>query len=279
MEQQQEMTDGMFVVDTAPDYGDGENVVLYAGSSEIGMRSSQQDAVALFQNVPQDGRLPTRTYAVLCDGMGGMASGEKASAAALEQVMKRLKEAGYPGNFPVLLKKAIYEADDEVYALQDESGKRLGAGTTLTAVVIEDNRFCFAAVGDSRIYLIRDGVMHQLTADHNVMYRLEEQIRAGQITIEEANATPKREALISFIGMGCVTLMNLSTMPFLLHQNDYILLCSDGLYRTLSVEEILTLLQKSPDDIQKAAKSLTDAAIGKGLRSQDNTTVALLKYI
>lgn len=256
-----------------------DNTVLYGVSSHIGKRSSQQDIAMAYQKVSEDGRCPTRTYAVLCDGMGGMSGGDKASQLCAEIVMQQLKESNYPVPYPELFKEAIYEADDEVFSMKDDKGVRVHAGTTLLAAVIEDDKLYFASVGDSRIYLIREGKCYQLTEDHNVMYRLKEQIMAGEITIEEANAAKKKEALISYIGMGCVSLMDISASPCLLKKGDWILLCSDGLYRSLSVEELLYLLEQYPEDVITTAEVLTSIAVGKGLRNQDNTTVALLKYL
>ena len=110
------------------------------------------------------------------------------------------------------------------------------------------------------------------------MLELMEQVRKGEITIEQANADKEKEALISYMGMGSVSLMDVIEKPFELQENDVILLCSDGLYRSVSDEEISALVQSEQRDMQALAEKLVDFALSKNNPYQDNTSVIVIKY-
>lgn len=89
-------------------------------------------------------------------------------------------------------------------------------------------------IGDSRVYLVRDGKMLQLTHDQNYLTRLIEKVRNGEITEQEALSHPKREALISYCGIRELSMVEINLQPLQLKSGDVIVLCSDGLYRLLS---------------------------------------------
>ena len=101
----------------------------------------------------------------------------------------------------------------------------------------------------------------------------------GKITLEKYRAEEsKAEALISFLGIGSVSLMDVNAAPLELMQGDIILLCSDGLYKSLSDDRILAIITDNDFDMQRAADELTAAALRYSGRGQDNTTVAILQY-
>lgn len=246
--------------------------------SAIGSRAGQQDAARV-----SDGAFYERTkkaFAVLCDGMGGLSGGERASqlcVTALYSALQQQQEA-LDGYVQAFYRTMIRRLDAAVHGLKDEDGNLLGAGTTLASVCLLHDRLYWASVGDSRIYILRDGALRCLTEDHNYYKLLCERVRHGLLTKEEADRDPKREALISYIGIGGVEHTNLCETPLLLQNDDWILLCSDGLYRTLSEAEIVRHLQFTCETAPKAAQALVDAALAKQKRHQDNTTVVLLHF-
>lgn len=132
-------------------------------------------------------------------------------------------------------------------------------------------------IGDSRIYLVRDGKMLQLTHDQNYLTRLMEKVRSGEITEQEALSHPKREALISYCGIRELSMVEINLQPLQLKSGDVIVLCSDGLYRLLSRQEMIDVLQETAEDMNLAAFKLTAAATDKNFRGQDNTSVILIK--
>jgi protein phosphatase len=245
-------------------------------SSEIGKRAYQQDAARVdneYMYVENNLFLAT-----MCDGMGGMNGGEKASKLCVDTMFEAFYCVDVKGRVPSFFKFMADNLDKMIHNLKDDNGNPLKSGTTLTSVIIEKNNLYWVSVGDSRIYLKRGNEMISITVDHNYKLLLDEQVKKGIITKEQADSNPEKEALISFMGIGGINYIDINPNPLKLLNDDCILLCSDGLYRTLSTEEMIAIID-SCDDMQKAAEMLTSAAINKGKRNQDNTTAVLLKYI
>ena len=246
--------------------------VSFGTSSVIGKREYQQDALMVAQGNPPNDK---KSFAVLCDGMGGMNGGEKASALCVEKMINAFNMG--VDYIPDFYRRNIIEIDDAVSLLTDENGDYMGAGSTLISVIIDDYKLYWGSVGDSRIYVIRDQEMVVINAEHNYYVELLEKVRAGEISQEEADKHPSREALTSYMGIGGITLMDVSENNIQLLKDDYVVLCSDGLYRALSDNEIFNIIKKSNGNAQQAAKSLTDYTMGKNIPFQDNTSVIVIK--
>lgn len=217
--------------------------------------------------------------AILCDGMGGLNGGEKASNLGVKHFVRDLKEAWPMASVPGFLVQEAKRLDRMVNGLVDEAGNRLNAGSTMVAAVIEAGLLYWVSVGDSRMYLLRDGSLTCLTAEHNYKTMLREKLEAGQISMDYYEAEiGQGEALTSYLGMGNISLIDVNQSPFSLRENDVLLLCSDGLYKTLNQEQIQALLEESGNDIVLAAERLIQTARRLGVRGQDNTTLILIKY-
>ena len=243
-----------------------------------GNRKYQQDAVYITPSKMLASNKVTRVMALVCDGMGGMADGGKASQTAIQMMVKGFEkiEKAPDVNIPEFFKSGIKAIDKTIHEFPKENGK--GSGTTMVACIAEDNRLYWASVGDSRIYIIRGNQMKQVTRDHNYWLRLQEMVAEGQITEEEAMAKKQKEALISFLGIGNVSLMDINTTPFEMKYGDVIMLCSDGITKTLpdsQIKKIITADEVKPD---KKAEALVEAATHANSHSQDNTSVALIHY-
>ena len=251
---------------------------LYIGtSSVIGKRREQQDAVLADDAISyiENGK----AIAILCDGMGGMNGGGMASSLCASIVYKTFHSGAPFPSIPAFFRAAIAEADDAVRMMRDENGALIsGAGTTLAAVVVDDNQLYWASVGDSRIYIIRGDECLCITKDHNYLMLLNEKVKRGELTQEEAESDPNKEALISYIGIGGVRYIDISSKGVSLLDGDMIVLCSDGFYRTVSEAELVDALFDFGEDTQETAEALTDLAISKDKRNQDNTSVIVLRY-
>lgn len=240
--------------------------------TDRGTREYQQDAAY----VEVRGKLGT---AVLCDGMGGLNGGEMASDLGVNGFSKDLKDAWPIGDVPKFLNQEAKRLDQAVAGLTDKTGRRLNAGTTIVATVINENRLFWMSVGDSRIYLLRKGEMRCLTAAHNYKTMLREKLEAGLIDMEYYNAEiGQGEALTSYLGMGNISLIDGNIAPFELEENDILLLCSDGLYKTLTDEQIQALIEESGSYLHIAGQRLIETARRFGVRGQDNTTLILMKF-
>lgn len=242
-------------------------------SSVLGTRKTQQDSVyGNFQNGNGIG--------IVCDGMGGLQGGEKASYTAVAVLAGDYQETqGRIEDIPTFLKQEVRKADNEVAKLCDQNGALLDAGTTLVSVIIQDDKLYWISVGDSKIYIMRNDEIVCVNRLHNYRMTMDEMLRKGDLTPEEYQKREKQaEALISYVGMGGVSLMDISPEGFQLRDGDKVLLASDGLYRLLPDQVILNIVKKHMFDMQNAAKALTDEATSRRISAQDNTSVVLIHY-
>lgn len=243
-----------------------------------GNREYQQDALYVSQSKKLAANKKTRVLAVVCDGMGGMADGGRASQTAIQMMVQgfeRVEKA--PGlDIPLFFQQGIYAIDRTIASFPKEEGK--GSGTTMVACIAEDDRLYWASVGDSRIYIIRGAQIRQVTRDHNYELRLKEMQAAGQITKEGVQAARHKEALISYLGMGNISLMDINTVPFQMRFGDVIMLCSDGITKTLTDGQIQKIITADEVRLEQRAKALIDAATRANTYSQDNTSVVLICY-
>lgn len=242
--------------------------VKYTAYSAMGARESQQDA--LFT-----GEGAGAILAIVCDGMGGMTGGEQASALAVRMLAEAFFQRS-PEDIPCFYRGIVGEIDEAVYRLEGD-GKRLGAGTTVVSVVVRQEGLYWLSVGDSRIYLFRRGEMLCPVPAHNYRLLLDGMLAEG--AIDEAKyqqELPKAEALISFLGVGGVERMEVNPNPFRLEEGDQILLCSDGLYKSLPDRRIQEILRgRMPLEVK--VRRLVEEAVEAGGRKQDNTSVVLLQ--
>jgi protein phosphatase len=178
-------------------------------------------------------------------------------------------------NIPAFLAEASNRMNRAVCELGGGDGS---VGTTMTAVVIDDDKLFWASVGDSRIYIFREGKIIQVTRDHNYRLTLNEMAARGEISEDEASGHESAEALISYLGMGELELLDINAAPFSLMHGDIVLLCSDGLTKSLSDGEIAAVIAENFGDLEETARLLPLTASGASPGSLDNTSVVLLQY-
>ena len=135
----------------------------------------------------------------------------------------------------------------------------------------------FVSAGDSHIYLIRNATIQLLTEEHNYLADLMQKVENGEMEYEDAVSHPKREALTSYIGIGNLPRLHVLSVPIPLQEGDHILLCSDGLYRALSDEDILQIITVNPS-AEATSDALIQAVEERKLPKQDNTTLILYKH-
>ncbi len=245
----------------------------FFASSIVGTRKYQQDSYACIET-------PEGVLAVICDGMGGLEGGERASALAVRTLVEDYI-SGSIADIRKFLRNEVIRIDTMVAKLCDDNGRPLGAGTTIAAVYsdTEKGTMDWISVGDSKIYVIRNNTIQCIVREHNYRMMLNDMYMKGEITLEQYRGEEhKAEALISFLGIGNVSLMDENEAPIKLMQGDIVLICSDGLYKSLSEQMILAVISDNYFDMQRAADELTDAALRYSQRSQDNTTAVILQY-
>ena len=203
---------------------------------------------------------------VVADGMGGAQAGEVASRIAVDAFEQALPDAGSP---ETRLADRVREANRQIYERSLEEQDRAGMGTTLTAAYLDDAGLTIAHVGDSRAYLFRNGSLIRLTHDHSLV---EELVKQGKLTAEEAAEHPQRSIITRALGPEPEVQVDTDTHQ--VQPGDVILLCSDGLTTMVSEERLAEVLG-SARSLDQAAQELIDEANQAGGR--DNITVILLR--
>jgi protein phosphatase len=198
----------------------------------------------------------------VADGMGGAQAGEVASRLAAAA----LKESGAEAGGEQRIVSLIQEANRRVYDRSNRDPSASGMGTTMTVALVEDGQVSFGHVGDSRAYLIRDGVMEQLTEDHSLVAEL---MRSGKLSPEEAETHPQRSVITRALGTDPD--VDVDTFTIAAQIGDVFLLCSDGLTTMVSNQLILDLVERHRGDMDKALRALVSAANKGG--GEDNITV------
>lgn len=252
--------------------------IVTASAQHIGTRQYQQDALYVSEPITFVSGSGGTAIGILCDGMGGLTDGGETSRQVVDIFSRALLSLQEFDDIPGFLKQQAIKADHFIYQ-GSAKGLSGSTGTTLVAAIIIDNQLHWCSVGDSRIYILRKGEIRCATRDHNYLLQLKEMVKRGEITNEAAHAHPKKEALISFIGCGKVEIIDTNSSPFVLEHGDVVLLCSDGLTKSLDNNEIKTIVYANIDNLVEAARLLPLKAYDKNNLSKDNTSVVLMQYL
>jgi serine/threonine protein phosphatase PrpC len=221
---------------------------------------------------------------VVCDGMGGQAAGELASKIAVDTVLGYFHREDSGSDSEVLgrgfaevseranaLANAVQLANKAIREASAQDAGHAGMGCTLVALRVEGNLFSIAHVGDSRIYLVRQGAIQQLTTDHSLVM---EQVRRGLITLEEAEHCDMQNVIVRALGSEDSVEPDLADLT--LEPNDTLLLCSDGLSRYVKDSAMLDVINRI-EILEEACDGLIEAA--KSGASDDNITCLLVRAV
>ncbi len=251
-----------------------------AGLSDVGRkRTSNEDSFALSTE---------HNLFVVADGMGGHAAGEVASRLAVESIERHIsgsdprKEPTYPASFrfprdeeatlPVPARRvlnAIRLANQEIVRSVRKNKSQRGMGTTVVMAYLHGARAFIGSVGDSRAYLVRGDSIRQLTSDHTFV---NEQVRAGTLSLQEARKHPARNILTRAVGSQDEVEADIVEQE--LKSGDRLLLCSDGLTTMVEDAQILETVRAHADDPEAACRALIDLANAHG--GDDNVTAVLI---
>lgn len=244
------------------------------GATDVGRKRHHNEDSLLCNN-------ELRLFAV-ADGMGGHLGGERASRMAVEILEREIEKArqeglleaptkelapGEPHPIRALLRRAVVEADRNIYETAMANPALAGMGTTLTVLLFAGDQVHMGHVGDSRAYLYRDGRARQLTEDHSW---IQEQVRAGLISPEEAKESRFRNIITRSVGFEPSVEPDLSVLS--VQAGDAFLLCSDGLSNYLSADEVGQVL--TGHFYRDVAKVFVDMANDRG--GDDNVTCLVI---
>jgi len=206
---------------------------------------------------------------MVADGMGGHQAGEIASQMTVETVSNHMKSCIGQSTIKTCILEAVTEANKKVYLASLENIDFRGMGTTCSMVIKQENDIYIGHVGDSRIYLVSDNIV-QITKDHTLV---EDLLRHGEITKEEAESHPKRHVITRAVGTDPTVEVDVMTCG--LEGINKIVICSDGLTELVSNQEILEIV--NTHSIDQAVEQLIQLANDRG--GTDNITVVLLSVV
>lgn len=253
--------------------------IALAGISEIGERAEQQDAMWFsgMSDVQAERSSGVRegeesALAVIADGMGGLTGGAQISALIAEG-MRDAYFAGDRAGEPVpFLQQSLWRVNEAVN--QYLTGKEPG-GSTVIAAYIEHKKLHYCSVGDSRIYLWHKKRLYKLNVEHNYGRDLDELAKRGVITEEQARGDVRRGALTSYIGKGILDQVDGNEIPIELETGDVLLLLTDGVYRTVSDEELARCAAR--ESAEQIAQAVARAVVWEQKQHQDNYTIIAVR--
>ncbi len=236
-----------------------------ASLSDPGIRRAMNQDMVYSSELPV-GNLPD--LFMVADGMGGHKAGDYASRCAVDTIVRSVMEDAQTDQEEII-RKAISVANEEILEKSTEDPNYEGMGTTLVACTIAENLMKVANVGDSRLYLLREHKITQITEDHSLV---QEMVRLGKIDQENARNHPKKNIITKAVGVMPEVEADYFDVP--LQKGDEILLCSDGLSNMLEDEEI-RMIMEAGRDITEQAEALVRAANNNG--GKDNISVIVIE--
>src|SRR5438270_1903026 len=240
-----------------------------ASLSDVGcQRQNNEDRYSYWEPKGEEEFLRKGRLAMVADGMGGYEGGQEASRIAVETV-EQVYASSLDSDPQVLLNAAFVAAHQRI---QEQAGKDPalhGMGTTCTAIALLENNLYYAHVGDSRLYMVRNGSISLLTRDHSYVSRL---VEDGILSAEEAESHPQRHILTAALGSGAEVFPDTPPKPMLLEKDDVLVLCTDGLWGAVAESELKSAVARPP---LQACKDLV--ALAKQRGGPDNITVQVLK--
>ncbi len=237
---------------------------------DIGRRDYQQDSFGQTAVLCNTGIL-----AVLADGMGGLSGGERVSQKIVMEALT-FGSTLQANQVPTALPGMVAGINRAVNQMLGPKGLYT-SGSTVVSALITGNALRWISVGDSRVYLYRDGQLSQLSRDHDLLQDWMPDILEGKRSMAEALRDPNGRKLTSFIGMGELRHVDYNRTPIPLLPGDRVLLMSDGVYGTVSDAEMAAILRDC-GSVQLAASHIGQRIMGAALPYQDNYTLIVLGY-
>jgi len=234
-----------------------------AGRTDVGIiRAGNEDNFLM---------LPEQGIFIVADGMGGHAAGEVASEMAVQAVAKNLE--GVVGRSDAeaahMMRLAIHQANASIFRRTVDEPEKRGMGTTATAMVVNQSRYMIGQVGDSRAYLMRGGVLTQVTKDHSYV---QEQVDAGYLTPEQARTHPYSNVITRCVGANSDVVPDIYVGT--LSAGDMFVLASDGLTGMLEDHDLQRILETDNTPSKHVDILVTEGNRRGGL---DNITVIIVR--
>ena len=241
-----------------------------ANLTDVGCERADNEDNYCYAEPESDAELEKRgRLVVVADGMGGQEGGQVASRLAVDTV-REVFLYGEDSDPAAALMSAYQSAHAAIQEFAREHPELTGMGTTCTSAVLQDGRMTYGHVGDSRLYLMRNGEITRVTRDQSYVQQM---VESGVISAEEAKTHPSRNILTSALGSESTVQADFAEAPIPLQESDILLLCTDGLHGLVSDEEMLAVSSQSAP--REACKKLVEMAKERG--GYDNITVQIVR--
>ncbi len=241
-----------------------------AGCVGQGKRNYQEDSYWYGTEIG-----PERAVCVMiADGMGGMDNGAESSSIAAKRFDAAVPQIETDRDIPSRLWELCRSINSEIYSVNSMKG--MNGGSTLVSAYIIDNRLYWISIGDSRIYLLREGVLSSVSEEHELESRMYGELLEDEIDLEEIRSTPNSELrkLTSNLGRSEIPLIDQNYSPYHLRCGDKLLLCSDGVSGTLSEQELIQCLYSPDPEIN--CKLISELIEHKDKPHQDNYSAVVI---
>lgn len=230
--------------------------------SRIGGRNENQDSYGFADT-------PIGFLAVVCDGMGGANGGKTASTIAVEVILNYVIQSCEQASLQVILSKAISEANRSIIDYAQNNPELTGMGTTVTALLLNDDAVYVAHVGDSRIYQLRNSRKVFRTFDHSMVFEL---VKKKVLTEEQARLSSQSNIITRALGIGQDVIVDTQELSY--RKNDRFILCSDGFYSAMNEKDFINMVGKGSSAniiLDNASEKIDNIGKSKG-GGHDNLT-------
>jgi PPM family protein phosphatase len=243
--------------------GDGDMQIAF--QTDVGMvRKHNEDSGEVFTK-------GEHFLAVIADGMGGHKAGDIASQEALKVIKAAwVQFEENMGNFKDWIQNVLRDTNKHIFEFSQVNPETRGMGTTIVAALGTDKEVTVAHIGDSRCYLYSNGELKRVTDDHSLVQEL---VKSGQITEDEAEIHPRRNMIMKAVGTDETVEAELNVITW--KTGDYLLLCSDGLSDKVSFKKIKEALDSSAETVAEKVEKLI--AWAKDAGGEDNITAILIQ--
>lgn len=261
-------------VTVAPSTSDSSMMRYEIGNLQgVGARKRQEDAFVTVNALDEEKYRTAGLMFAVCDGMGGMKDGKIASDTAVNSLRNSFNSMNKMGKIALQLEESAFVASEEVERILEGDG-----GSTVVIGVIINEKLYYASVGDSFLYLYREGRLYRINHEQTVCQTMYlENIRDGSTRVDDCRSCSDAVALQQFLGMPGLSYVDCSVRPLNLRKNDIILACSDGVGGTLEETEIIEALQWPL--VKDECDRLERYIISHNKANQDNYTAIVIKCV
>lgn len=247
--------------------------VELANLTDLGIQREQNEDYFLYIEPEDDEEFARKgRLLMVADGMGGHQGGEVASGIAAEALREAFLNTNEEDPRTILV-RGFSQAQRQIVERGNETDTLAGMGTTCTAVILRNGELSFGHIGDSRLYLLRKGVLNQLTEDHTLVHQL---VKGGALSQEEAASYDHKNVLTAALGMRSAEVTaDFSEAPLALEPEDTLIVSSDGLHGVIDDGLIAEVAGRNGPD--EACRELLSLAFERG--APDNITVQILRVV